>query len=297
MCYLPIMLTCLSIAANPQAVDMTLAQLVDAHEKALANIQTADVTFDWLVQSTTHPDFQQQQKIRWSFDRSRDIEWDRTWLLYDKQSKLDDRERFKKDKARVSPLHEDLRIGTKLYRASNGSPFEPSPQNMEYHFGWFTKLNMCHLFQDDEREPLRNLKELVHDASSSKLIGQTKLDGRDVWHIHISYAAEKTVAKMPIDFDLFLDPAANFMVCNVISCQRRDKDPDVKKIERRFVVAEFDNYGNGVYLPAKVNYNVFEDDKKTPGYITVCLVAAVVNAPLPKDALHFKPVIAGPQTK
>lgn len=258
--------------------DPTLAGLVEANSSSVALIRTLDVVYDHDLQPLGQG---RTAREHWIRAENREHFWSaaayigaaqdgrpknlREWVLNDNEYRL----LLNWDAQNPQPIRPVFQ-GT--LRAEIGPVSDRNP----------TGINPAYkLLFEVEQYPRRTLAHLVSSAARSEVIGRDRLGQRDCWLIRVTTAPEPRVRTI----DLWLDPAAGFMVA-----QRVERDPQFDNpggdpgLATSFTVAEFQDCGDGVYLPLRSEVRGCvggqADPLQAPISAEIRLVSWEVNAPI-----------------
>lgn len=162
------------------------------------------------------------------------------------------------------------------------------PQTPE-PMGWFpdpaTILNIKLLMNGADTP--RSLAEVVKVAPNPVVKGRARVGEYDTWHLHADQPATEATPKGSY-FDVYLDPAANFMIRKVVAHTEAERMPGGMSLTTDFIteVVEFRDCGEGAFVPVRIEQRSFGGGSNS--VMRVRTEDLVVNRELPSDALDFR---------
>ncbi len=275
--------------------DLSLDEIVAAHESAVALIHSADVELEFRQGLTDD----HQQNLRWSLDG--DKERVRTEILLGEPTEpmrfsdwfIDGRKVF--GLIGVDPKNPP-RIDDPFENHTISGWTRPQTRNLMTMRVAPILLLKPGLMVNDEQ---RTLAELVHDARAAfgpqgaQLLGRADVGDRPTWKIrllHPGIADEQTgaVRQRGSFMNIFVDPSVNYHIRRAES-QVKAETPEGEYVAGLQAVS-FYEFGDGVFLAQEVRGDVqMASGERMPmleGRFVV--TKAEVNQPLPSEALDFR---------
>ena len=128
-----------------------------------------------------------------------------------------------------------------------------------------------------------------------KYLGVKEEEGRSLYGIRIELPPQPDVGATTHTFDVFLDSKVNFLVARFVNHfegAHRDESTGVTRaynVDYVWRVTKFQDHGGGVWLPLETENREWRSGQLLPERQLDCKVLrAVVNKPLPADALDFR---------
>ena len=256
----------LSYGQADEPENLSLEQIVNAHESTLAQIRTANV----LIKHTPvggRPallGYEDWYCKRGQLERFRRIarfaipgETDPPKHLDD--TLLDFGERVQKhlsstDMAHMGQMTPTNRYGTSGYTA----PFDRNLLDFQVYGYFMLRLAL------DASDDWRTLSELVSESKGATVKGIQRIGGHDTYEIEIIHPGIRGENAGSI-MRVFVDPAAGFLV-RMLRIPREpgdSNDPKAEKFELVQEISRFKDFGDGVFFPMQSDtYLLMSDGKK-----------------------------------
>lgn len=160
------------------------------------------------------------------------------------------------------------------------------------HASWFLMLRFAMPGQ-----PAVPLKDFIAAVPKDRIqfLGANRNEGRLLYGIKIELTPNSATGEAAHWYEVFLDPAANYFVAkytNHMEGSYRDESTgEMKPYSADFIwrVTKFQDHSGGVWLPVEVESREWRYGQLvTERQVDVKVLNAIVNKPLPSDALDFK---------
>lgn len=160
--------------------------------------------------------------------------------------------------------------------------------------GWFADpaVSLCMRLSYSARDRPRLLAELVRQSPRVILKGKERVRGHETWRIFLEHPGIRGKRNPDDYFEVFLDPAVNFMISRVITRRGGIKTTEGDTVWTTTTdVLSFRDCGQGVFIPVETEEIVLDSRYKDDVPLFVyheSVSGLVVNQELPPDALDFK---------
>ena len=279
--------------------DLTLADVVSAHEAALGSIHKIELTMrhDNRYFASGKP---LSEPDSWTWHWAKDGSTQRMRFrtepavrsdglpdgIYDLLA--DDREvrmlqNWDPDAPqKITPLNQGS-LSAQISQRDRGSPFVANP---EKHLLW--------RFDFDVVGESWSLGDLVRESGVAELAGKADIDGHPTWHIRVLDPKSGGTVMPGFGFDIFVDPAVNFFVRRVIE-HHRDIKQEINGVEETYpidvtrTVTTFHDAGGGVFVPTSMKFRAVSgsSDRREMACET-SVTDLKVNEDLSPGALDFR---------
>jgi hypothetical protein len=297
---LPILTILSALAASAgSGPDFTLEELVEGNQQALGLVHQIELTITFSRQGflggKPHGELYTQPAIRWA----KKGKLERLRFSTNAAPRADGRPRHLRDRfsdgSTVKSLDnwdwDDPQPITPLDQGSVRARVVPADNHPPVHDPLQVLLWRFHVDYGDARW---TLAEFVAKSPRAELLGETEVDGHEVWHIRAEHPNSNQKGREGVVFEFFVDPAVNFAVRKVIEdfgTLEREIGGQLEKVPRTrtWTVKSFKDCGDGVYVPTLVNVSVFRDTAvTTESRVERRVEDLKVNEPLSEDALDFR---------
>jgi hypothetical protein len=173
-------------------------------------------------------------------------------------------------------LHHQGTVRASVETRSRAIPMARNPQ-----------VILMRQFQVSVEEPSLTLAELVKASPAATVVGPVEKLGRKVWDIHgVFPVVDKNYQGS--SFDIYLDPAVNFNVCEAVSHVHLSNGAVANEWDLGRSAEAFHDYGEGVFLPASLSMYISKGhgQPRTPIH-EILVTHCTVNTELPSDAMNF----------
>ncbi len=281
----------------PSSTPSALA-LAEANESAIGLIHSADLVIDISVdrvRGLPARNENEQMKRSWRWSKRDDVERIRyryDYLRPEDGLPVNIGDMIQDGRTRRTLLNWDPTNPQKIEPLNNGTvkarvePQTPRLPGFFAHPSVFLGLRM----QLNSQDLALTLAELVRASPRAEVRGKVRIHGYDTWRIFVEHPNNSGPKSDGSFYEVFVDPAVNFMVRRVEAHDRATTVDKLKVSPYTYSreIQEFHDCGGGVFVPTRFEDQSLGDGRAAPSMVLHGDVRNLtVNVELPPDALDF----------